>query len=674
MCGIFGLAINKNSSLKSKTEKIAKDLFILSESRGKEASGFANLKDNTITYFKAPYSSSDLVKKEIFKKNFNKTSFSNKDFVSIGHSRLVTHGYEHDNNNNQPIVKDGICLVHNGIVTNYEDLWKNIQHSNQISNLDSEIIPSVLHEGKINNLSIKLSFKFLYESIIGMTSIAVFQKEFANFILATNNGSLYYVEGINNEGIIFASESLILKQIIKKHSLESSFSSKKVKQIAPRSILNYNLLSFTSEIDTILSDNNFSILERNPTPYNFLEIKDDTFVTSKQYINNSLEHDTENVPAEFLKFVNNRIIEINSLKRCTKCLLPESFPNIHFDDNGKCNICDNHINTTFLGTEALKKDIQYKSNSNGVHDCLIPFSGGRDSCYLLHFVKNELGLKPLAFSYDWGMITDLGRRNQARMCDKLGVEHIYISADIRKKRKNIYKNVSAWLKTPDLGTIPLFMAGDKHYFYYTYKLQKDYNLDLVIMGENKLEKTGFKTGFSGASQTNSGAMAYNIDTKNKLKMMKHYALTFLKNPSYINSSLIDTFSAFSSYYITPHNYLNLFDYINWDEKLINETLINNYSWETDPETTTTWRIGDGTAAFYNYIYYMVAGFTENDTFRSNQIREGLITRNDGLEKVKDENKIRWSSFQWYCKTIGINWLDAVNTINKIKPIFTNFIK
>jgi hypothetical protein len=70
---------------------------------------------------------------------------------------------------------------------------------------------------------------------------------------------------------------------------------------------------------------------------------------------------------------------------------------------------------------------------------------------------------------------------------------------------------------------------------------------------------------------------------------------------------------------------------------------------------------------------MVAGFTENDTFRSNQIREGLITRNDGLEKAKEENKIRWSSFQWYCKTIGINWLDAVNTINKIKPIFTNFI-
>ena len=61
----------------------------------------------------------------------------------------------------------------------------------------------------------------------------------------------------------------------------------------------------------------------------------------------------------------------------------------------------------------------------------------------------------------------------------------------------------------------------------------------------------------------------------------------------------------------------------WDEK-INETLINNYDWETAQDTSTTWRIGDGTAAMYNYIYYKVAGFTEHDTFRSNQIRGEIL--------------------------------------------------
>ena len=74
------------------------------------------------------------------------------------------------------------------------------------------------------------------------------------------------------------------------------------------------------------------------------------------------------------------------------------------------------------------------------------------------------------------------------------------------------------------------------------------------------------------------------------------------------------------------------------ENLINSAL-DLYDWETSPDTRSTWRIGDGTAAFYNYIYYNVAGFTENDT-SSNQIREGLISRDDALALV-DENSPRY---------------------------------
>jgi glutamine---fructose-6-phosphate transaminase (isomerizing) len=61
------------------------------------------------------------------------------------------------------------------------------------------------------------------------------------------------------------------------------------------------------------------------------------------------------------------------------------------------------------------------------------------------------------------------------------------------------------------------------------------------------------------------------------------------------------------------------------------------------DTNTPWRIGDGTSAFYNYIYYLVAGFTEHDTFRSNQIREGDISREEALRLVEDENRPRYQN-------------------------------
>lgn len=99
------------------------------------------------------------------------------------------------------------------------------------------------------------------------------------------------------------------------------------------------------------------------------------------------------------------------------------------------------------------------------NEVVFAFSGGRDSCYALHYMVKELGIKPIAYSYDWGMITDLGRRNQSRLLGKLGVEHVVVSANIREKENNIRKNVEAWLKKPDLGMIPLIIAGDKQMFY-----------------------------------------------------------------------------------------------------------------------------------------------------------------------------------------------------------------
>ena len=60
------------------------------------------------------------------------------------------------------------------------------------------------------------------------------------------------------------------------------------------------------------------------------------------------------------------------------------------------------------------------------------------------------------------------------------------------------------------------------------------------------------------------------------------------------------------------------DYVPWDEGQIVSTIIDRYDWETAPDTKSTWRIGDGTAAFYNFIYWTAAGFTESDTFRAGQ--------------------------------------------------------
>ena len=134
----------------------------------------------------------------------------------------------------------------------------------------------------------------------------------------------------------------------------------------------------------------------------------------------------------------------------------------------------------------------YRRDGN---ECIVPFSGGRDSSYALHLVVKELDLKPVAYTYDWGMVNDLGRRNISRMCSELGVENIVIADDISRKRKNISKNLAAWLKHPDLGMVNILMAGDKHFFRHVKTVQKETDISLNLWGINPLEVTHFKAGF-----------------------------------------------------------------------------------------------------------------------------------------------------------------------------------
>ena len=107
----------------------------------------------------------------------------------------------------------------------------------------------------------------------------------------------------------------------------------------------------------------------------------------------------------------------------------------------------------------------------------------------------------------------------------------------------------------------------------------------------------------------------------------------------------------------------------WDEEKVTSTLIQEYDWEVATDTRTTWRIGDGTAAFYNYIYWAIAGFSENDTFRSNQIREGVLSREQALKIVYDENRPRFESIQWYCDNIGIDMESALERINSVPKLY-----
>jgi len=678
MCGIFGLLIKPQTHITSKNiDLVFRRIAILSESRGKDSSGiaFRNEIEQTIDVIKGDIPIRQLLSSNEFKiqrKNSIHTYEEGFGFAAFGHARLVTNGSQLDEVNNQPVLKDNIVLIHNGIIINVNELWSEHSDLHRDYLIDTEIIPALIRKELKCQNDLANSISTSLCQLEGTFSIAAMFQDMDQFVLATNNGSLYYISDDENY-ILFASEGYFLEKLRKEQCFNELVEEATIRQIEADKGLIINLKTLEINHFSISQNTHFvpnTILSQPYTLHKQLlenkSSKNEVVIDPAVYINRFKENRLYNL-------LENNVEAINKLRRCTKCLLPETFPFIVYDNVGVCNYCNGYKpKMQTKGLDALKNLVSPYRHKDKSPDCIVPFSGGRDSTYSLHIIKKELGLNPIAFTYDWGMVTDLARRNIARVCGKLGVENILVSADIRWKRENIRKNVLAWLKNPVLGMIPLFMAGDKYFFYYCNQVKKQTGIDLNIWGINYLENTEFKTGFAGLPPNFDKKRIYSLSIQNQLKLFWFVGSNILKSPGYLNQSVFDSLGSFATRYISPKkDYYHLFDYYSWDENEINGIIKNEYKWESAIDTKSTWRVGDGTASFYNYIYYTVAGFSENDTFRSNQIREGMLDRETALQLCNEDNIARYETLRWYLEIVGLNFSEVITRVNAIPKLYQN---
>lgn len=667
MCGIFGIVVSGKSSFRHVALKgVLTDLFRLSESRGKEASGVLTLVDDRIEVYKDAIRGTDLIKMPLAVTAIEKTSDwaqqSGQPVLVMGHARMVTNGASDRHENNQPVLAHGMACIHNGIIVNDQSIWAAHPDLQRALEVDTEVALALMAAKRERGFSLSASAIDTLKELEGANSIALVSSADNQLLLASTNGSLFYAASNDGQALVFASERYILERVLRNRELCRTFSTPEIVQLEAGSGCAVPLDSPTPEL--------FSLTNPQFIPQDRL-LKQARKIVDLQVtkLKSQVVYKPTTSLSEVERLLSIDFHAISTLRRCSRCLLPETFPFIQFDGAGVCNYCHSYVPTQRKGEAALRSELEPLRTRNAQPDCLVPLSGGRDSCYGIHYIKNVLGMNPVAYTYDWGMVTDLARRNISRMCGALGIEHILISADIKRKREHVRKNVEAWLKHPHLGTIPLFMAGDKQFFYYADMLKRQMNLKTVLFSMNALERTDFKVGFCGIDEKHGKEKHYNLSAVNKIRLGMFYGKQFLTNPAYLNSSIPDTIGAYLSYYFIPKSYLTVFDYLDWDEHQITETLIGEYNWEVATDTRSTWRIGDGTAPFYNYIYLRVAGFNENDTFRSNQIREGLISRDEAMATLEEDNRPRPETFKWYCDTIGLDCERTIGVINRIPQLY-----
>ena len=97
---------------------------------------------------------------------------------------------------------------------------------------------------------------------------------------------------------------------------------------------------------------------------------------------------------------------MDNLRLCSKCVLPETYETIEFDSKGVCNICrQQEYKQKQIDWAARKKqldDLITKYRGKYDYDCLVPFSGGKDSTYTVCYLMKEYNVKPLIIRFDHG--------------------------------------------------------------------------------------------------------------------------------------------------------------------------------------------------------------------------------------------------------------------------------
>ena len=165
---------------------------------------------------------------------------------------------------------------------------------------------------------------------------------------------------------------------------------------------------------------------------------------------------------------------------CCNCTLPSSSAApLEFNDEGICSGCLTNKESTTVNWERRKllfEDLieEYKSKDN-YYDCIIPVSGGKDSYWQIHKIK-EYGLNPLLVTYHGNNYTSVGMENLLNMREAFNVDHIFYTPSIHllKKMNRVAQKLMGdmnWHGHAGIFTYPIRVAVEK-------------NIPLMVWGEH----------------------------------------------------------------------------------------------------------------------------------------------------------------------------------------------
>ena len=309
--------------------------------------------------------------------------------------------------------------------------------------------------------------------------------------------------------------------------------------------------------------------------------------------------------------------------------MPETFPGISFDDQGRCSYC-----LRYRGNEALEtakerfKDkflsVLDETKKRGAYDALAAYSGGKDSTYTLMMLKQEFNLKVLAVTLDHGFVSPMAVKNIRHVTDILDMDHMTI-----RPGAETLKTVFTGSMGPGLYPIKALerasgICNSCMNLVKSFLLKTAIEMDVPLVvygwspGQAPVQSSVFKTNASMIRQMHKAM------TEPIRKMVGDRLSGFLLEEHH--------FEAGSSTKTDRFPYLvNPLAFTGYSEERILEE-IRKIGW-VDPKDTDANSTNCLLNSFSNEVHLQQYGFHPYAFEIAGLVREGYMTREEGLKKL-----------------------------------------
>ena len=342
------------------------------------------------------------------------------------------------------------------------------------------------------------------------------------------------------------------------------------------------------------------------------------------------------------------------MKICSKCVMPETAESLKFDDEGCCSVCKqidqqkHKVDWEERATEFEKILDKYKGK--GRYDCIVPFSGGKDSTFILWFLVTQKKLKPLVVRFDHGFYRENLQENTQRTIDKLGVDFMNFRANPKIVKMIMLESLIrrgdfCWHCHVGVAAYPVKVAIEQ-------------KIPLLILGEPSAEYGSFYSydEIEKISVERFNKMAnLGINAEDMYGMIKDR----FKNEK-IDPRDLDPFKYPTQEELNKNNILGIYlgNYVPWDVKKQVEIIKRELGWRGDevegiPPEYNYEKIECYMQGVRDYLKFIKRGFGRTAHLASIDIRNNRLTREEGLKLVNAFDGRRPKALDFFLKMTTI---------------------